>query len=180
MNIFFLDICPRQSAQWMVDRHVVKMILESAQLLSTAHRVLDGVEIVGKSKTGRAQKTWTMRDSRELTIYKATHVNHPSAVWARTSRENYDWLYAHFVELLDEYTYRYDRKHKCGEGDLHRALSVCPSNLRDYDFTTMPSAMAPEYAISYDPVVNYRNYYKFGKAALHKWTRREPPQWIAE
>jgi hypothetical protein len=180
MNIFFLDICPRQSAQWMVDRHVVKMILESAQLLSTAHRVLDGVESVGQSKTGRAQKTWTMPDDREAAIYKATHVNHPSAVWARESRENYEWLYSHFVELLDEYTFRYDRKHKCGDYTFHRVLSVCPSNLLRSDCTKMPSAMAPEYIISDNPVVNYRNYYKFGKAALHKWTRREPPQWIAE
>ena len=78
MNIFYISEDPVQAAQWMVDKHVVKMILESAQLLSTAHRLLDGREIEGKTKTGRKARRWILDDSREPIVYQATHINHPS------------------------------------------------------------------------------------------------------
>lgn len=177
MNIFYIDEDPIQAAQWMVDKHVVKMILESAQLLSTAHRILDGVETVDQSPSGRKKKVWTLRDQRELVMYSATHVNHPSAVWCRTSVENYLWLVEHFAALLDEYTYRYGKQHKCAS--MLYELQSPPHNLKDYDMTPMPSAMAEEYKISNDPLTNYRNYYKFGKSRMHKWTKRQPPEWIA-
>ena len=89
MNIFYISEDPVQAAQWMVDKHVVKMILESAQLLSTAHRYLDGVEIVGKTKTGRNAKRWKLSDAREDVLYSGTHIKHPSAAWCRESVENY-------------------------------------------------------------------------------------------
>ena len=177
MNIFYISKDPVEAAQWMVDKHVVKMILESAQLLSTAHRILDGVETVALSKTGRKKKVWTLRDQRELVMYQATHINHPSAVWCRASVENYLWLVEHFAALLDEYTYRYGKQHKCAS--MLYALQSPPHNLKDYDMTPMPSAMAEEYKISNDPLTNYRNYYKFGKSRMHKWTKRQPPEWIA-
>lgn len=176
MNIFYLSENPAQAAVWMVDKHVVKMILESAQLLSTAHRVLDGVEYVDSS-SGRRIKRWSLADSREPVVYKATHINHPSAVWCRQSVENYNWLADHMFHLMDEYTYRYNKKHKCS-GDLAYMLSSPPHNLKDYDMTPMPCAMDQKYIISQDPVENYRNYYREGKAALHKWTGREAPPWI--
>jgi hypothetical protein len=177
MNIFYLDKDPVQCARWMVDKHVVKMILESAQLLSTAHRILDGQETMGKSKTGRNAKRWILPDDREQVVYTATHIHHPSAVWTRQSVENYTWLVDHFYALMDEYTYRYSKTHKC-YGDLSYKLSSPPLNLKEFDMTLMPSAMADEYKISEDPVVNYRNYYKLGKKDLHKWTNRKPPEWI--
>ena len=90
MNIFFLSENPVQAAEWMVDKHVVKMILESAQLLSTAHRIIDGRETQGKSATGRNVKRWILNDAREPVLYSATHINHPSAVWCRQSVENYN------------------------------------------------------------------------------------------
>lgn len=166
-----------QAAQWMVDRHVVKMILESAQLLSTAHRLLDGEEFIGKTKTGRKAKRWKLYDSREDVLYQATHINHPSAVWCRKSVENYNWLADHLHALLQEYTHRYGKKHKV-EGDLSYMLMSPPKNLQEYDMTTMPSAMADEYKISDDPIINYRNYYQNGKASLHSWKNRQPPEWI--
>lgn len=178
MNIFYIDRDPKQAAQWMVDKHVVKMILESAQLLSTAHRVLDGVEFAGTSKTGRKKKSWVLRDAREMVLYQATHINHPSAIWARQSVENYNWLVEHFFALGEEYTYRYGKVHKCLDGELSYQLQSPPKNLTEYDMTTMPSAMDPEYVISYDPIVNYRNYYKVGKARMHSWKNRQPPEWI--
>ena len=177
MNIFFVSPDPAQAAQWMVDKHVVKMILESAQLLSTAHRVLDGREVAGKSKTGRNAKRWVFDDARDEVLYQATHINHPSAVWARKSVENYNWLVEHFFALGEEYTYRYGKTHKCF-GELSYQLQSPPKNLTNYDMTTMPSAMDPEYVVSEDPIVNYRNYYKIGKARMHSWKKRQPPFWI--
>ena len=177
MNIFYVSPDPVQAAQWMVDKHVVKMILESAQLLSTAHRVLDGREVVGKSKTGRNAKRWILDDARDTVLYQATHINHPSAVWARKSIENYNWLAEHLFALGEEYTYRYGKTHKCF-GELSYQLQSPPKNLTNYDMTTMPSAMAPEYVVSEDPIVNYRNYYKIGKARMHSWKNRQPPEWI--
>ena len=178
MNIFYLSNNAAEAAQWMVDKHVVKMILESAQLLSTAHRILDGIEISGKSKTGRNVKRWVLNDGRESIIYTATHVNHPSAVWCRQSVENYNWLVEHFYALGQEYTYRYGKVHKCFQGDLAYMLSSPPNNLKNYEWTKMPSAMADEYKISDNPLTNYRHYYKVAKSHLHAYTKRQPPEWI--
>ena len=110
MNIFYLDQDPRQCAEWMVDKHVVKMILETAQLLSTAHRVLDGqlVEVSffvdGLDRRVKKKKLWLLEDTRNEVLYNATHMNHPSAIWARQSVENYNWLVEHLFALGDEYT----------------------------------------------------------------------------
>jgi hypothetical protein len=177
MNIFFIDTDPVVAAQSMVDKHVVKMILESAQLLSTAHRVLDGKLVEGKSKTGRKVKRYILEDARETVMYSATHVNHPSAVWCRTSVENYNWLVDHFFALMEEYTHRYNKKHKCF-GELSYMLQSPPKKLENYDWTPMPSAMADEYKIGDDPLENYRNYYRIGKARMHKWTNRNQPEWL--
>ena len=177
MNIFYIDHDPIKAAQGMVDKHVVKMILESAQLLSTAHRLLDGTQVEGTSKTGRKAKRWILHDGRQDVLYLATHIHHPSAVWCRQSVENYSWLVEHFFALMHEYTHRYAKKHACF-GDLSFMLQSPPHKLKDYDWTNMPCAMADEYKISDDPLTNYRNYYKIGKATMHKWTNREPPEWI--
>jgi len=185
MNIFYISKNPVEAAEWMVDRHVVKMILESAQLLSTAHRILDGTEVQlevqienedGTFKT-KKKKWWLLNDAREEVIYSATHINHPSAVWARSSIENYNWLVDHFFALMAEYTHRYNKTHKCF-GEISYMLQSPPKKLEEYDMTEMPSCMAEEYIVDSDPVINYRNYYKTGKTHLHKWTNREPPRWI--
>lgn len=185
MNIFYVDRDPVVAAQCLVDKHCIKMILESAQLLSTAHRVLDGQkEIVTpefdpyRPDALRRKKTfYTLPDGRETDLYLATHVNHPSAIWCRTSVENYLWLVEHMYGLLGEYSHRYGKKHKCYDIAIH--LQSPPFNLKEYDMTPMPCAMDDEYKISDDPVVNYRNYYIKGKASLHKWTNREAPVWIS-
>jgi hypothetical protein len=176
MNIFYIDKDPMQAAEWMVDKHVVKMILESAQLLSTAHRVLDGEQYIGKVN-GRKHTSWILPDARENVLYSATHINHPSAVWCRQSIQNYDWLVDHFFALMREYTYRYEKTHKC-YGELSYMLQSPPKNLKNWDWTPMPSCMAEEYIISDDPLTNYRNYYRIGKASMHKWKNRQPPEWI--
>jgi len=176
INIFYIDRDPTQAAQWMVDKHVVKMILESAQLLCTAHRVLDGDEYIDLSPAGRRIKRWRLNDARDEIMYYATHINHPSAVWIRQSVSNYQWLVDHFFALNQEYTYRYGKTHKCYE--LGYYMQSPPFNLKEWDFTEPPPAMAPEYIVSKDAVENYRNYYKVGKARMHSWKMREPPPWI--
>jgi len=179
MNIFYIDKSPAKCAEQMVDKHVVKMILETAQLLSTAHRLLDGEEYVGQTATGRKAKRWRLNDERETILYSATHINHPSAVWCRQSNNNYNWLFAHFLSLLNEYTYRYGKRHKCSDPAFVDALRQTPRNIPVGYFTPVTPAMAEQYIVSDDSVTNYRNYYRQGKIHLHKWTKRQPPEWLA-
>lgn len=176
MNIFYLHEDPRQCAEWMVDKHVVKMILETAQLLSTAHRILDGVESIDTSGP-RKKKVYTLNDDRDTILYSATHINHPSAVWARASVENYNWLVDHLFALGTEYTYRYSKTHATIT-KLGVPIASPPLNLKEWDMTPMPSCMDPQYIIGEDPIANYRNYYKYGKASMHNWKKREVPEWI--
>lgn len=175
MNIFMLDNDPVKAAEYMVDKHVVKMILESAQLLSTAHRILDGKKEV-KIVDGRKKTCYTLYDEREPVMYKATHANHPSAVWVRESIENYHWLVEHFFALCDEYTYRYGKKHKCHAMGI--LLQNPPKNLEHYDMTPIPLCMPDEYKIETSRINSYREYYRKGKAELHNWTKREKPEWL--
>jgi hypothetical protein len=160
----------------MVDKHVVKMILETAQLLSTAHRLLDGTESIDTS-SGRKKKVYKLPDDRDTVLYSATHANHPSAVWARQSVENYNWLVDHLFALSDEYTYRYGKTHLTIT-KLGIPIASPPLNLKEWDMTPMPSCMDEQYKIGEDPIANYRNYYKYGKASMHSWKKREAPEWI--
>jgi hypothetical protein len=177
MNIFFLDTCPVQSAKWQVDKHIVKMPLESAQMLCTAHRVLDGVESIELSKSNRKIKRWSMNDSfKNVTLYKANHVNHPSAAWVRASYLNYMWLYEHFLALSVEYKSRYGKSHKSFL-DLRDVLSEAPANIPLWkSFSAPPPAMPDEY-ITEDVVTSYRNYYRYAKSDLHAW-KQNKPVWI--
>ena len=89
MNIFYIHTDPKMCAEWAVDSHCIKMILESAQLLSTAHRLLDGVPYLDKTANGRSIKRWRMDDNdMENGLMKASHINHPSNVWLRQSKES--------------------------------------------------------------------------------------------
>lgn len=109
MNIFYLDESSALAAQYHCDKHVVKMILESAQLLSTAHRVLDGKKVFEEHR-GKFKERYRMPGPLETSLYEAAYVKHPCSLWARESFENYMWLYWLFIRLLDEYTYRYYRE----------------------------------------------------------------------
>jgi hypothetical protein len=180
MNIFKVDSCPIVSAQSLTNSHVVKMILESAQLLSTAHRLLDGIETIGVSKSGRKAKRWVLPDERDSILYHATHINHPSNVWARKSNNNYNWLFCHFAALCTEYTYRYGKTHKCESELFFNTLRSPPRNIEVGYLTLMPSCMPEEYIISSDPVINYREYYNKGKKHLHSWKVREVPSWVSK
>ena len=135
MNIFYLHSNPQQAVKYMYDKHIVKMILESAQILCTAHH-----------ETGSTAP------------YKPAYVNHPSTVWARTSKEHYMWLYTHFIALGDEYTKRYNRVHstitKCADPLRH-----VPKNIPYAGFTPPPQCMPDQYKIPKATVLAYWNYY---------------------
>jgi hypothetical protein len=165
LNIFYLDNSPKSAARMQCDRHVVKMILESAQLLSTAHRVLDGDE-------------WA--DSHSL--YRSTHKNHPSAVWARESALNYKWLYRHFLALCDEYCYRYGKIH-LSETKLADALWFTPTSIdHNVQFTCPPQCMPDEFKAD-NTILAYRQYYALDKAP-NDWfcykKNRSAPLFISE
>ena len=178
MNIFYLDMSPRKAAQYHNDKHVVKMILESAQLLSTAHRVLDGKLSKMKTTTGRWKNYYNLHDPRNSILYSATHVNHPSAVWVRQNRKNYLWLFALFTELCTEYTYRYGKIHKC-EG-MREQLAEFPNNLPEGTFTEPTLAMPDDVKIENDAINSYRNYYIKHKTHLASWKKRDVPKWYSE
>lgn len=183
MNIFYLHHDAETCAQMHNDKHVVKMILEYAQLLSTAHRVLDGVEEQALSKSGRKQKVWRLNDDRDAHIYKASHINHPSAKWVRHNISNYSWLFAMWVELLREYTYRYDKVHSSER--LVEHLVNIPKNIPTNNGWTAPwRAMPEEFKVPRSTpnytIESYRAYYLGAKVKMCRWTNRPMPQWFAD
>jgi len=179
MNIFYLDHDTRACAEMHTDKHCVKMILEYAQLLSTAHRVLDGHRKVGVSDAGRKQTSWMLADPRHDMLYQSTHVNHPSAIWVRQSQQNYMWL-AELLEMLcHEYTYRYEKIHKVEQMGLMQLLKdQLPTNLPMTGFTEPSLAMPDQYKIAGDAIQSYKNYYLGDKQHLFSWKYRETPSWI--
>lgn len=185
MNIFMVDDCPVKAAQALVDKHVIKMILESAQLLSTAHRILDGKETIIEGWVDefgvkhKKSKHWILNDSRDDILYRATHINHPSAIWVRNSVENYNWLVDHLFALGDEYRYRYEKpKAHASIIKMGYELQSPPYNLKEWDWTPMPCCMPDCYKTSDNPVINYRNYIRGAKSELHSWKKRDKPHWI--
>lgn len=181
MNIFYVHSDPVTCAQQHVDKHVVKMILEYAQLLSTAHRVLDGVETVGLSKSGRKAKRWVLPDERESVLYKASHINHPSAKWCRHSDKNYKFLLMLWIELMREYHYRYGKTHAAIR--LARHLRFVPKNISTTEPFSAPwRAMPDEYKVDRtEPdytIKSYRAYYNGAKTTMFKWKNRPEPEWI--
>lgn len=161
MNIFYLDEKPSVCAAYHNDKHVVKMILEYAQLLSTAHRVLDGDDYADT-----------------VNLYKKTHTNHPSAVWARSNRPAYAWLHKLLHQVCLQYSLRYNGKvHKTQR--LVFALSAFPSNLASngHTFTPPPQCMPDKFKVDNDPITAYRNYYKGAKAHFSTW-RNGAPKWF--
>ena len=188
MNIFYLNNDPKICAEMHLDKHVVKMILEYAKLLSTAHRVLDGTVSTRLSKSGRKQQYYPLAGERDNFLYSATHVNHPSAVWVRYSYENYEWLYKLFIALLDEYTHRYGRIHATAR--LIDALHTPPIHIpKGIGFTEPTPAMPNEVKVlrevatdryEIDSIKSYHKYYIHNKVHIAKWTKREIPLWYSE
>ena len=190
MNIFILDKDPRKAARMHCDKHVVKMILEGAQMLSTAHRILDGKEVIEKRYVNgsmparyRNVKTWKLPDDRDELLYKATHSNHPCNIWCRETSENYQWLWQLTYALCDEYYLRYGKHkavpthHKIADSGILDALALSPNNIAKAKRTPFALAMPDVYKHE-DPVMAYQNYYLFAKANLLSYTHRQEPKWV--
>ena len=151
MNIFYLNSDPKIAAIEHNDKHCVKMVPEYAQMLSIAHRELDGDK--------RAD---------DLSMYKRIHVNHPCTVWTRKNDEHYSWLYQLFVALSDEYTYRYEKKHST-DSLLRKALEKPPSNIpKNLAFSEPPQCMPDKYKCK-DTITAYRNFYNGNKSHFCNW-----------
>lgn len=169
MNIFYTDACPAKSAQALCDKHVVKMPLESAQMLSTAWR---------KALSQQFTKTEVDQWCESHGYYKIAHPNHPSTLWVMHSESHYNWLFRHYVALCLEYQYRYNRVHK--SFGLFDQLKDCPTNILDRGFTQPPTCMPDEYKISKDSTKCYKAYLRNAKAHFSKWTARDQPDWWCE
>ena len=158
MNIFYLNEDPIIAAQMSCDKHVVKMILESAQMLSTTHRVLDGNDYADK-----------------VGLYKLAHKNHPSTIWVRSSYQHYKWLYDHMIGLMQEYTHRYGKHHATER--LITPLLEYPQAIPVGGYTDPPQCM-PEECKGEDTVLAYQKYYIIEKSGFAKWSKRETPAWF--
>jgi hypothetical protein len=179
LNIFYLSPDPKICAEMHLDKHVVKMIIEYAQLMSTAHRVLDGQEYFDKTSNGRNIKRWKLSDDiMENGLMKSTHINHPSAIWCRANKQNYTWLNRMWNYLLVEYTHRYGKVHACEK--YKDFLYVCPKNISESEFYTPTPAMPEDCKIFNDSLSSYRKYYIEKKQHFAKWTKREIPSWFSE
>ena len=177
MNIFVLDNNPQTAAQMMCDKHVVKMIVESAQMLSTAHRVLDGTEWTDYAKNGRRIKRWkSPYKLMEDMLYKASFVGHPCTQWVMKNDKNYYWLVEHAYELCREYTRRYGKVHK--SDDLISLIRFRkPTNIPIADSVTPFAQAMPDDYKNKDAVEAYRTYYRNDKKRFATW-KTETPEWF--
>lgn len=158
MNIFVLDTDPQTAAQYHCDKHVVKMVLETAQILSAVHH---------RYHTG---------GPKNPDLYRLTHERHPCTLWAGETRGNYKWLVELGSHLGLEYRHRYGKTHKSAE--VIRKLCEPPAGLSNMEMTTFKQCM-PTHLIAYqNPVLGYRRYYNREKAHFCTWRNRETPFWF--
>ena len=156
MNIFVLSLDPREAAEYHCDKHVVKMILETAQLLYCSHWMLDP-------------------ENLPPIAYKKTHPNHPCSIWIRESIENYRWLSELGIALCNEYTYRYGKRHKT-QDHLEWLYTHIPP-LPMVERTQFRMAMPNEFKCE-DPILAYHAYYLIAKERMLIFTKRPPPPFI--
>ena len=184
MNIFYVDRDPVKAAQMMSDKHIVKMILESAQMLCTAKRVLDGTPYEDKTKNGRKIKRWRLENpNEEAIIYKAGWLRHPSTQWVMKSAYNYIWLYKHMIAMNDEYKLRYNHtKDHLAVQKLGELLRQPPKNINVRAIgTDATPAMPDECIVPGDSVASYRKYYIMKKVRFATWKApSKMPDWFAE
>lgn len=161
------------------DKHIVKMPTESAQMLSTSHRLLDGEAVEIRTKGGRRGTYWKLLDDREEVLYKAVHPKHPSTLWTMESEENYRWHWEHYRALCEEYTRRYGKVH--GAARLLKPLEVLPNNLPKGRLTPQRLAMKtnPECMFPSDPVKSYRLFYQTKQDRFKMtWKNSKVPDWF--
>ena len=158
MNIFYLDRNPQRIAKYLCDQHCVKMVLESTQMLCTAHRVLSSPDICEG-------------------LYRPTHINHPCNKWTRAASSNYAWHYLLLLELMKEYRFRYRRIHACEK--FKERLKAQPQNIKKGKFTDPPQVM-PDCYKGTNTTRAYRNYYQGEKLAFAQWKFRPQPFFLKD
>ena len=163
MNIFFLDKTPEGSAEMLCDKHVPKMLLESAQMLST---VVRKYEENGKSTLAEP-------------IYKSAYPKHPMTIWVGTTKDNFNWALENAVWINNEYEYRFKKKHKSFNVIQNIIDFELDAHIPDGDMTTPPQCMPDEYKLNRLLYVSaYRDYYKGEKEYFAKWEKgRSEPKW---
>jgi hypothetical protein len=193
MNIFVLHYNKRKAARWHVDSHVVKMLLETCQLLYTAHWVLfypelkDCKSAVALSRTQKQLEVpeymWPAPECNTTKEpgYRPCHVWHPCAKWARECSGNYLWLAELGLELAKEFRFRFKKEHSC-EKHIVWLFDNIPLSIVMAPRKNFAIAMDDQYKNSNDPIVCYRNYYKKSKKerGLVKYTGRQIPHWLRE
>jgi hypothetical protein len=168
MNIFVTSKSPLKSAKNLDNKRVIKMILESAQMLSTAlHKHLDNSELL-------------YRNCIKIP-YRPTHINHPCSIWAAETRKNYWWLFRHYVSLCREYEYRYGKTHKCQQylGDFYIGTKIIPEGkLTKFSNCTSNKDKNISFKHIVDPIEAYKQYLaeRWNTDTLKpKWTNRPTP-----
>ena len=185
MNIFILSENPTEAAQLQCNKHAGgKMCVESGQMLSTAHRMLDGYVQKAPSKSGKRMVNKYIHPDPEMDaqLYNAVHFNHPCTVWTMQSTANYRWHFEHFIALCNEYKYRYGKTHMT-DTKLRYVLATYPKNLPKKKLTPFAMAMKnePQCIFPDDPVKSYRSYYKTKQERFSMtWTKRETPEWFID
>jgi len=166
MNIFYLDPLPRTCAQMHCDKHVVKMIVETAQMLSTAHRFLSPASYC-----------------EDNNLYQVSFQHHPSTKWCMKTTGNYLWLARLFDELNTEYWFRFGSKHEPPRmhkaSSMSQALGRAPLRIPEGPFSAPPQCM-PDIYKGPDAVDAYQRYYLGAKARFAKWAHGPTPEWWME
>ena len=179
MNIFALSRCPVESAEQMIDKHIVKMPTESCQMLHTNCLYFLFWEAHGREPSLKELKEFH-KESHFNYLMKPAMLNHPSTIWARKTKANFMWLYNHALALCKEYSYRYKKTH----GTEKRILDSFTFSYDEDDLTPVSIAMADEYRLpqekhTWDFVIrSYRHYYREGKWSFAYWLRRDNPDWF--
>jgi len=158
MNIFALHHDPVICARYHNNKHVVKMVLEYAQILSTVHHL-------------------TGSDFDVYKVYKPTHKGHPCVLWAKETDSNYIWLSHLALALAKEYTYRYNGREHASEKVIRYCLHH-PPELPDGELTQFATAMPQKYVIPGNPIASYRNYYLNDKAPFNHYKDRSVPPFL--
>lgn len=168
VNIFFVDLNPTRAAEALVDKHVVKMVLESTQMLANAYY--------------HEKATCPPPSTMSGTPYQKVHWDHPSAIWVREDFKHWVWLKMHAFELARQYTVRFPnallKEHACLKALQYMEKNSPIGWLGNRNFTQPPQCMPPEFKVRGDSVAAYRAYYRIGKKELHAWTSVPPPEWI--
>jgi len=164
MNLFILDKNPKISAKYHVDKHIVKMPTETAQMISFIYH----------------DKTfWNAEIPEFIMDFSKTHYKHPCSIWIRESLSNFLYACQLGKELYLEYQYRYNNpdKHKRAIQIFDFALQN-PPKIEDKGLTKFAMAMDEQYIKFSCPILNYQEYYRQGKKHLHYWKNRATPKFI--